>query len=73
MTVGSVQGQSPSRHRRLGCQLRVEHRFEIDPTTDTVLGSGGEELSTPIGLVFDGNDMWVTNEGTNTVSKLRAS
>jgi len=29
--------------------------------------------NTPYGMTFDGANMWVTNSGDNTVTKLRAS
>ena len=46
---------------------------KIDPTTDTVIATGGDGLSNPTGIVFDGTDMWVTDTEANSVSKLRAS
>jgi DNA-binding beta-propeller fold protein YncE len=29
--------------------------------------------STPFGLAFDGTNIWVANQGSNSVTKLRAS
>ena len=69
-------GQNPSGVAFDGTDVWVTYLAsvaKIDPTTDDVLGSGGNGLAGPTGLVFDGSDMWVTNEANNTITKLRAS
>jgi DNA-binding beta-propeller fold protein YncE len=45
---------------------------KIDPSTDSVIATGGDGLSAPIGTVFDGTDVWVTNNFGGTVTKFRA-
>ena len=46
--------------------------IKLRASDGAVLGTFGVG-SAPLGLAFDGANIWVTNQNSNTVTKLRAS
>src|SRR4029077_19687998 len=48
-------------------QIAILHWYGANRTTQFSVGSY------PIGVAFDGSNIWVANSGSNTVTKLRAS
>src|SRR5256885_770184 len=48
-------------------QIAILHEYDAKRTSTVAVGN------TPAGVAFDGANMWVVNNGNNTVTKLRAS
>src|ERR1700736_1837248 len=57
----------PGSQARNPQQIAILHWYAANQTTAFAAGTG------PIGVAFDGANIWVADLGGNTVSKLRAS